>query len=189
MFNRDVYKDEKAPAFVLLGITLKKYGLDSLEFEPELLRDQIERDYSIDLPDLNMDKLQSAMIVMSTDHFYDDWRVFETCCHLFNNELVEADVVNPLDAEDIAVGLAEATLIKASTLTDISELTFHDEIRAYAGRVFYDYGFATPPTIFNDALMPVVTGSAENDSDKNAALKELFDAHTLYTLNYLEKLN
>lgn len=189
MFNRDIYKDEKAPAFVLLGITLKKYGMAALEYDPELLRNEIENDYSITLPDLNMDKLQSAMVVMTTDHFYEDWRVFETCCHLFNNELIEADVVNPLDAEDIAVGLAEATLIKASTMADISELDFHDEVRAYAGQVFFDYGFATPPTIFKDALMPKVVGSAENDSDKNEALKELFDAHTIYTLNYVEKLN
>ena len=93
MFNRDIYKDEEAPAFVLLGITIKKYGVVVLDYDPALLRQEIERDYDIKLPDINMDKLQAAMIVMTTDHFYDDWRVFETCCHLFHNELVEADVV------------------------------------------------------------------------------------------------
>lgn len=189
MFNRDIYKDEKAPAFVLLGITLKKYGMEALDYDPELLRVEIEKDYSIELPDINMDKLQAAIIVMTTDHFYEDWRVFETCCHLFHNELVEADVINPLDAEDIAVGLAEATLIKASTMTDISELKFHDEIRAYAGQVFFDYGFLKAPTIFKDSIMPTSAGSAENDPDKNAALKELFDGHTIFTLDYLENVN
>lgn len=189
MFNKDIYKDPKAPAFVLLGITIKKYGVESLEYDPELLRAEIEKDYDIKMPDLNMDKLQAAIVVMTTDHFYNDWRVFETCCHLFHNEPVDADMLNPLDAEDIAVGLAEATMIKADTFEHLSELDFDDEIRAYAGQVFFEYGLSTAPTIFRSAILPTVPGSAANDPDKNAALKELFDSHSLYTLDYLERIN
>lgn len=187
MFNRDIYKDPKVPAFVLLATTIKKYGMNSLEYEPELLRNEIEKDYDIKLPDINMDKLQAAIIVMTTDHFYNDWRVFETCCHLFHNEPVDADVVNPLDAEDIAVGLAEATMIKADTLDTHSELDFDDEIRAYAGQVFFEYGMSTAPFIFRSAIMPSIPGSAINDPDKNDALRELFDGHSEYILNYIEK--
>lgn len=188
MFNRDIYLDKDAPGFVLLGITLKKYGVESLEYDPELLHYQIDKDYDIKIPDLNMDKLQAAMIVMQTNHFYDDWRVFETCCHLFHNELVEADIVNPLDAEDIAVGLAEATLIKSCVIDDASELQFDDEIRAYAGKIFWDYGLSTAPTIFRDAIMPNSPGSAENDPNKNEALRELFDHHSTAIMDYMEKI-
>lgn len=188
MFNNNIYKDENASGFVLLSITLKKYGSESLEYDPELLRIQIEKDYDIKLPDLNMDKLQAAMLVMTTDAFYEDWRAFETCCHLFHNELVDAEVVNPLDAEDIAVGLAEATLIKSCVVDDDSELKFGDEVRAYAGHVFYDYGLSTPPFIFRDAIMPVSQGTSENDPNKNEALRELFDHHTTQILEYIDKI-
>ena len=188
MFNRDIYLDEKAPAFVLLTATLKKYGTEALEYDPELLRQQIDRDYDIKIPDLNMDKLQAAMTVIHTNSFYDDWRVFETCCHLFHNALVDASVVNPLDAEDIAVGLAEATLLKSCVMDDESELKFSDEIRAYSGHIFWDYGLSTAPFIFRDAIMPHSPGSAANDPDKNQALRELFDHHTVQIVDYLEKM-
>lgn len=188
MFSLDVYKNEESPAFILLGVTLKKYGVACLEYDPELLRNQIERDYDIKLPDINMDKLQAAMTVMQTNQFYDDWRVFETCCHLFHNEIVDADVLNPLDAEDIAVGLAEATLIKSSVIEDIEELTFDDEIRAYAGQVFHDYGLSAPPFLFRTAIMPNPIGSSENDPVKNEALRELFDSHTEKIMSYIDKL-
>jgi hypothetical protein len=188
MFNRDVYKDKSAPAFALLGITLKKYGVESLEYDPELLRHQIEKDYDIHLEDIQMDKLQAAMAVMLTDSFYTDWRVFETTCHLFHNEPVIADLLNPLDAEDIAVGIAEAAMIKMDTGSTSEDLIFDQEVRAYAGRIFHDYGLFKAPKIFPSAILPKGAGNADNDADKNAGLKELFDAHTEHIVDYVERI-
>lgn len=185
MFARDVYKDSKAPGYILLAVTLRKYGLDSLDYEPELLRMQIESDYDIKLTDLQSDKLQAAITVFSTDHFEGDWRVFETCCHLFSNELVDHDVINQLEAEELIVGVAEAVLIKG----DIGDvLHYDDEVRAYAGQVFYEYGFSKPPKLFPTAIMPA-NAVEHDDKEKNAALKELFDAHAQYILDYYEKLS
>lgn len=186
MFSIDVYKDEDAPSFALLGVTLKKYGMEALEYDPELLRNQIEKDYDIELTQMQMDKLQAAMAVMVTDSFYDDWRVFEATCHLFHDEPIDTEIVNPLDAEDIAVGIAEAALIKSS-IGD-SDLVFDDEVRAYAGRIFFDYGLCKAPKIFPGAIMPAKIGTCANDKDKNEALTSLFDAHTERIIDYVEKL-
>jgi hypothetical protein len=189
LFSINVYKDPKAPGFVLLGVTLKKYGMDCLEYDPSLLRDQIERDYNIKLTQLQFDKLQAAMSVMTTDSFYNDWRVFEASCHLFSNEAVDTELVTPLEAEDIAVGLAEATMIKNDVNDDADQLIFDDEVRVYAGHIFYDYGLCKAPKIFPTAIMPKKTGTADNDKSKNASLNELFDAHCTYIMEYIEKLN
>ncbi len=188
MFTIDVYKDEKAPAFALMGVTLTKYGMAAIEHEPELLREQIEKDYGIKLSDLQMDKLQAAIIVLCSDAFYDDWRVFETCSHLFSNSPVDHDVVNPLEAEDIAVALAEATLIKSCVLEKDERIQYHDEVRAYAGLIFHDYGLSKAPKIFPTAIMPANSGNTDNDKSKNDSLKELFDAHSEYIVDYIEKL-
>lgn len=186
MFTRDVYKDEKAPAYALLIVTLKKYGLDSLEWEPELLRQEINRDYNIRLSDLQSDKLQAAMVTLTTDHFEHDWRVFEVNGHLFNSTPIHHEDVEPLEAEELAVALAEATLIKTDTLDEGETISYGEEVRAYAGRIFYEYGMHKAPRIFPKAIMP--KSNECDDKDKNTALRELFNAHAEYVLDYLEKI-
>jgi hypothetical protein len=186
MFTKDVFKDEKAPAFALLTVALRKYGFDILDEEAELLRLQIERDYDIKLSDLQSDKLQAAIIVLHTDHFEYDWRVFETICHLFNNAECHHDVLDPLEAEEIPVALAEVAMIKSS-IEPKEDLDYGDEVRAYAGHIFYEYGLHKAPKIFPTAIMPK---SVEcNDKEKNAALSELFDAHANYILEYVERIS
>jgi hypothetical protein len=189
MLSIDVFKDKKAPGFILLGVVLKKYGMECLEYEPALLRDQIEKDYELSLTQLQIDKLQAAMAVMTTDSFYTDWRVFEATCHLFHDEPIDTTLVNPLDAEDIAIGLAEATMIKNDTIEDADELVFDDEVRAYAGRIFYEYGLCKAPKIFPTAIMPPKTGTCANDKDKNDALTELFDLHSEKIIDYVDRIN
>lgn len=185
-FSRTVYLDENAPAMVLLGITLKQYGLDALDYEPALLRTQIERDYDINLSEMQFDKLQAAMTVMSSDTFFDDWVVFETVCHLFHNEPVDADLVTPLDAEDIAVAMVEVTLIRR----DIGDntLVFDEEVRAYAGHVFYEYGLSHAPKIFPSAIMPKAVEVPESDKEKEDALMELFNTRLAYVLDYIKSV-
>lgn len=186
MFSRDVYKDEKAPAYALLIVTLKKFGMDSLEWEPELLRAEIDREYDIQMSDLQSDKLQAAINVLTTDHFEHDWRVFEVCSHLFNNQSIDHDDFCPLEAEEIAVSLAEVTLIKEGSLDEGEKIEYGQEVRAYAGHLFHDYGFHKAPKIFKSAIMP--KSNECDDKEKNDALKEIFNAHASYILDYLEKI-
>ena len=187
MFSRDVYKDEKAPAYALLIVVLKKYGLDSLEWEPELLRAEIEKDYDIHLSDLQQDKIQAAMNILTSDHYEHDWRVFEVSSHLLNNQPMDHEDVCPLEAEEIAVALAEVRLIKTDTLDEGEKFEFGDEVRAYAGHIFYEYGMHKSPKIFPKAIMP--KSNEADDKGKNEALKEIFDAHAAYVLDYLEKID
>jgi len=188
MFTRDVYLDNKAPSYALLVVTLKAFGMEALEWEPELLRQEIDREYDIKLSDLQHDKLHAMVVCMVTDHFEHDWRVFETCVSLFNGESVDHEDLNPLEAEEIAVGLAEFMLLKKDV--DIGPTHFGEEVRAYAGIIFYEYGMHHSPKIFPTAIMPksVNQDDAIND-EKNEALKEIFDTHVQYVLDYLEKLD
>lgn len=187
MFSRDVFRDDKAPAYVLLGVTLKKYGLSALEEEPELLRMLIERDFDIKLSELQGDKLQAAICTMLTDQVENNWRVFEPCVHLFNNQYVEHDVLTPVEAEELAVALAEITMIKNDVLDKNELIHYGEEIKAYTGQIFYEYGMCAAPDIFPTAIMPKCNTCC--NLEKNEALKELFNAHVEYILDYLEKLN
>ena len=185
MFLRDVFKDESAPAYAVMIAAIRKYGLESLEWEPELLREEIDKDYDIKISDLQQDKLQAAMSTLTTDHFEHDWRVFEVCGHLFNNQSIDHDDLCPLEAEEIAVAIAEFSLIRQDTIDDDEKIVYGDEVNAYVGQLFYDYGLHKAPNIFKTAIMP--KSNKANDKDKNEALKEIFDTHVTYILEYLEK--
>jgi hypothetical protein len=187
MFTRDVYRDQQAPAFALLAVTIRKYGLSILEEEAEFLRMEINRDYDVRLSDLQNDKLQAAINILLTDHFEYDWRVFETCCHLLSNQPTEFDVLNPLEAEQIAIGVAEARLIKSEILDEDEALIFGDEVRAYVGHIFYEYGLHKAPKIFPTAIMP--NSVPVNDVTKNEALTELYQTHLEIILDYMDKLS
>ncbi len=185
MFTRNVYLDASAPAFALLGVTLKEYGVESLEFEPALLRQHIEDDFNIKMSDLQMDKLQAAMCVMHTDLFFDDWVTFSFICKLFHNEPVDTEVFTDVEAEDIALALAEVALIRSSVGDE--SLQYDDEVRAFAGHAFHAYGFGAPPKIFPTAILPK-SGNTINDAEKNAALNELFTGNSTRILDYIAKI-
>jgi hypothetical protein len=187
MLNREIYKDKQAPAVVLLLVASKEYGMDVLDWEPELVREQIEKDHSITLPTINHDKLHAAITILTTESFEDDWRVFETCCMLFTNTIVDHDEINELEAEDLIVGIAEASLIKQCGLEDKEKIIYGDEVRAYAGLVFHNYGMHKPPKLFPQAIMPESVKS--DDKDKNEALQQIFDAHVDYIIGYTDKID
>lgn len=181
-----VFKDEKAPAFALLSATLQAFGTEIIETEPELLKEEIEKKYDLTLSQLQSDKIQAAMVVMATNQFEEDWRVFETVCNVFCNQAVDPDVVNPAEAEEIATALAEVALIRnCITSEDEVGLRFSDEVRAYAGKMFYEYGFSKPPSIFPSAIMPANVVECD-DTPKNDSLLELFSTKAELIVAYLE---
>lgn len=185
MTPEKVFKDETAPAYALLASVLQVYGMDALEVEPELIKEQIDKDYSLKFTQLQSDKLQAAITVMTTNQFEEDWRVFEVVCNVLCNQAVDTESVNPAEADEIATALAEVALIRNSISDDTEGLHYSDEVRAYAGRMFYDYGLSKPPQLFPSAIMPPEVVDCKDD-EKNEALNELFSSRATKILEYLE---
>ncbi len=46
-----VYKDENAPAIALLYCYVKQFGNDALEYDPPLVRNEVERENNVVLSD------------------------------------------------------------------------------------------------------------------------------------------
>lgn len=180
MLLLQIFKDQFAPPSALLAACLKHFGTECLEWEPELLRKEVEDDYGIKLSDLQSDKLQAAIILLTTDSFECRWEVFEKCCLLCNNIPVDMELLDPLDVEDIMAGICEAVLIRHE------KIEYHDEVNAYAGIVFYEYGMSEAPMLMSSALLPKAHPS--DDKEKNEALQELFDSHLKRTTEYLQSI-
>lgn len=176
-------RDTDIPASVLLVIVLRKYGPGCFDMDPSLLRQDIEDDFKIQLTDLQQDKLQAAITVVSTDQFESHWEVFETCCHLFNNQPDDFESFDPLEAEDVALALAEVDIIKNTAHEPVE---YDSEVNVYAGLVFHEYGMSKPPNIFPTALMP--ESNECDDSEKNEALDELYKARLKFLHDLMNRL-
>lgn len=179
-FSLEVLKDEKAPAIALLHVVIKKYGVEAFEWQPEFLRDEIKHDYGTELTDLQSDKLQAAITILTTDLFESQWEVFKTICHLLNSTPDNFEDTTPLEAEELASALAQYRLIVGTEGTP----PFSDEVNAFAGVVFYNYGLSEPPSIFPSALMPGHAVKAD-PTEKSQALSEIYDARTKDIIAYV----
>lgn len=182
-FSLNVLKDDKAPAVALLLIVLAKYGKEGLERQPEFLRDEIQLDFDITLDDLQSDKIQAAMTILTTDLFESQWEVFKTVCHLLNNTPDSFEDHTAIEAEELAVALAHYRLI----IGEDPDHPFSDEVKAYAGLVFYEYGMSEAPAIFPQAIMPERAVKAD-PTEKNQALNDLYDARTADLLKYVQEI-
>lgn len=170
--------DPQAPVLVLLWLVTKEYGEECYHWEPEVLRMELDEDFSCEITDLQSDKIQAGITILTTELYETDIAVFETLNYLLNHQPDDLDTFNPMEAEELICGLTEAYLIKAE------EIDFSPETRVYAGMVFYDYGMHRPPTLFPRAIMEEKEG---DDTEKNAALQELFDEKLRITKEYLEQ--
>ena len=175
---KEILLDEQCPVLALLWLVTKEYGKECYEWEPQVLKAELQEEFGCTITDLQSDKIQAGILVLTTDQYETDISVFETVNYLLNCQPDDIDTFNPLQAEELVHGLTEAYLIRGE------EMVFSPEIRAYTGIVFFDYGFHKPPTLFPNAIMLEKKG---DDTEKNDALREIFEEKIKSTQDYLSK--
>jgi hypothetical protein len=175
---KKILEDESAPATALLAIVVKEYGNECFDWDPTLLKAELQRDHDCEISDLQSDKLQAAITILTTDMYESNIAVFESLNYLLNHQHAHLDELNPLEAEELICGLTEAYVIKGE------KMEFSPEVRVYAGIVFHDYGMHKPPTLFPQAIMQERDG---DDTNKNEALEEIFNEKIKVTEEYLKQ--
>jgi len=182
MLIPQVFKDEQAPAFALLYCLLKQYGIEALEWDSVVIRDELEKDLNITISDIQSDKLNAAIEVLTSNLYENNWHVFESCNHFLANVPTDTSIVYPIDVEELAAATAEALLIRHEPLE------YSSDINRYVGQILYDYGLSKPPTIFPSAILPSSNKDSSALSEKDEALKQLFDYHLNMVIEYVDKI-
>ena len=179
----EVFKDEKAPAVALLMCYLNKYGdePEAINWDSTTIWHEIKKDFGIELSEFQLDKLNAALTILMTDYYEVNWHVYELCSHLLSNVHADSSVVSPLEVEEIVKSSVDAHLIKHESIK------YSDDVNVYVGKIFYDYGFSKPPTLFPSAILP--TCNQVDDEEKNKALQELFDHRLNFVMEYVEKID
>ena len=131
MKPKQILEDDKAPAAALLWLVTDKYGKECYEWEAPVLKLELQTDFKCTLSDLQSDKIQAAILILTTDMYESNIKVFETVNYLLNHQPDNLDEFNPLEAEELVCGLTEAYLIRSE------KLEFSPEVRVYAGQIFH----------------------------------------------------
>lgn len=152
----------------MLAWVVRNLSSEAFDWEPALLTEEIEKRTGKAVTAMNRDKLQAAIVVLTTDLYEHDWHTFSVINSLFACKHTDPEDLQEPDAVTLAVGLAEARLIKHEPLD------FHPDVLAYAGCVFLDWGLTTPPAFMPKAIMSKAGEFAE-DAEKRNELEHVYE--------------
>jgi hypothetical protein len=174
------WTDEDSFATTMLMVLIDKYGTEALEWAPQTLVMEIEEDYGVDLPKPNVDRLMTAIDILTSDNFYNSLPDFINQCNILSGDTYDPRVWDPADAGEIAWGITEALLIEPPDGED----PFSEEIRAYIGATLDVEGIIQPPDVLKIAirdaedLVGQISGEFSDDPAMFGAIYEFENAKT-----------
>lgn len=132
----------------LLISMIDTFGIECLAWEPETIEIELEKYTGCDIPEENLDRLQSAMSVLSSNLFFVSLEAFNLTCNALNFSKVSGTTFIPADIEDIMWGITEASLLLG---VDANKNEFSRDIRIYVGKILESEGILDPPSILQFA--------------------------------------
>jgi hypothetical protein len=135
---------------------------------------EIEDEFKVELSQQAMDKLMTAIQLLTTDRFFKSLPDFISFCNILGGDTYNPEMWDPADAEEVSWGITEAMLIAPPD--DEDEEPFSNEIRAYIGSVLDSEGIINPPDILRIALRAArVSPSVGDFSDDPAMFNAIYD--------------
>jgi hypothetical protein len=158
-------------ATVLVGICLKAYGAEALEWDPLTLESQIQQDFGVEMPDEVYEQLFCLINVISTDTVYHSVAVFDaTVSHLCRSQHHDTDAPSPYE---LAWACFEIMINDPDPYDQKADHPpFSHDIARYCGVVLADAGFKTKPMTLGFASMPQWAAKDQLDDPEmeNAAI-------------------
>ena len=168
---REAWAGEATFATTLLVLVTDVYGSEAFTWSAETLKLEIEDDFDVKLPSANLDRLMTAIAIVTTDAFNTSLPDFIQFCNILSGDSYDPRAWDPADAMEVAWGVTEAMLIERPEGDD----PFSDEIRAYIGAILEIEGIITPPDILRLAMRDsdpggMVDGEFSDDPEMFSAI-------------------
>jgi len=152
-------------ASVILAICVNSFGTECFDWEPDTLIMELEEDFNIQLSQVNRDKLNAILTVITTDQFYKDpvvfWQVGNVLSGTPANFVTGAD---PLTVDEAAWAAVEAALIDMPD-GDLPQPSYSSQVSAMVGAILKSEGFSRPPQFLKFATMPERHQAMDLDSE------------------------
>lgn len=171
---QEAWTSRETFATVLLTLFLDRFGTEALEWDPATIILELEEEFDIKLPQLALDKLLTAIQILTTDRFFKSLPDFVAFCNVLDGDTYDPNTFDPADAEEVAWGITEALLISPPDESDPEPFT--DEIRAYIGAALDREGILNAPDILRIALRQArVSPTIEDFSDDPDMFHAIYD--------------
>lgn len=136
-------RDEDSSAGVLVLAVQNLLGTASQLYKPEVLWYELDRDFDLDVPNLNRSKLLAAYALLETHRFFWDAGVFEKTTVAFNDIEPSIDLIQEPDPEHLCWAVAEAQFLLSAN--DQVPEKFNTEPQSFAATVLFREGFVLAP--------------------------------------------
>jgi len=147
---RSFLGSDESYSTVLLLLVMDTYGEEALEWSPTTIRMQLEEDFSVTLPESNLDKIMAAINIVTTNYFYQDLGKFITFCNIFSGDSAEHKEFDLADTSELIWGISEAFLLWPPEEEDAPyDTRFSAEIIEYIRRILIEEGFIKAPDVLN----------------------------------------
>jgi hypothetical protein len=156
----EMWKSPQTFGAVLLTAFLDRFGVEALQWDPATIVLEVEEEFSVDLPQAAIDKLITAINILTSDAFYNNLPDFIVFCNILSGDTYRPDMFDPADSAEVAWGITEALLIAPPE--DSSTGPFSDEIRGYIGAVLDSEGIINAPDVLQIAIRRANVSDAAN---------------------------
>lgn len=157
---------------VLALMMVSRFGLECLDWDPEIVLDSFCRAYDISrLPKLSQDKLQAGLALIGTNAFSGTLEGFLACTRLMDNGRFDSDEAPFCDIMDCAWSVYEYRMLLQNSITDKDDEQFAPEIAGYIREVGRLHGMTQFPFWLDFADSPVVP-----DTSGDISLFEAYNA-------------
>jgi hypothetical protein len=170
----EMWKSPQTFGIVLLTAFLDRFGVEGLDWDPATIVLEVEDEFNVDLPQCAIDKLMTAINILTTDSFYNNLPDFITFCNILSGDTYRPDMFDPADSAEIAWGITEGLLIAPPE--EDADGPFSDEIRGYIGAVLDSEGIINAPDVLQIALRRANVSDAANQfSDDPDMFNAIYD--------------
>jgi len=152
LVHRAMLQDEETFATPLVLILLDCFGTEALDWTPETIRQELEDEYSIRLPSINLDKIMAAVLILTTNYFYQDVRSFIHICNVLAGNDFDPTEFDPADPFEMMLAINEVFLLWPPSAENDADEQFSEEIQEYIRQVLDVEGVLRPIDVFQVAM-------------------------------------
>lgn len=144
---KSLFLDKKCTVSAITLAAIRSFGLESTDFEPEILRDMFQQRFGLQkLPQRAFDKLNCGYTLIGTDLYTHSIQVFLTCNGVMANKPLDQNQITYNSLKDIAWGIWEYCNLVGELESGAPTQQFSPDIILYIQEVAKTNGITQLPT-------------------------------------------
>lgn len=152
---KQLFLDKKCTVSAITLAAVRSFGLESTEYEPQILRDLFQERFGIQkLPQRAFDKLNCGYTLIGTELYTNSIQVFLTCNGVMANKYLDQNQITYNSLKDIAWGIWQYCNLVGQLQNGKPTQKFSPDIVLYIQEVAKTNGIVQFPSWMQFAQMP-----------------------------------